>query len=47
MKTEHQLALQNIATALQSSKPALEALTDTCRILQRLPGYTGVYLYAL
>jgi L-methionine (R)-S-oxide reductase len=47
MKLEHQSTLQDIDGALHSSMPVVEQLTAVCRILQRLPGYTGVYLYAL
>lgn len=33
--------------AIESPKPPAEQLTAVCRILQRLPHYTGVYRYAL
>jgi len=47
MKPEHRLALRDIEIALRTEVPATDRLAATCRILQRLPGYTGVYLYAL
>lgn len=47
MKPEHQLALRDIEATLQLPEPVVERLNAVCRILQRLPHYTGVYLYAL
>ena len=47
MNLEHQLASDDIRSALRALKPPLQSLADVCRILQRLPGYTGVYIYAL
>jgi L-methionine (R)-S-oxide reductase len=44
---EHQLASNDIKSALRALKPPSQALADVCRILQKLPGYTGVYIYAL
>ncbi|HEX4508534.1 MAG TPA: GAF domain-containing protein [Burkholderiaceae bacterium] len=40
-------ALLAIDAALQAGSPGPDRLTEVCRILQRLPHYTGVYLYAL
>jgi GAF domain-containing protein len=47
MTSRFQPALQEIDAALRSPAPVVDRLTAVCRILQRLPGYTGVYLYAL
>ena len=47
MKTDYRLALEAIDAALPRAASPVEGLTAACRILQRLPGYTGVYLYAL
>jgi GAF domain-containing protein len=38
-------ALDELGAALRDGRP--QALADVCRILQKLPGYTGVYIYAL
>jgi GAF domain-containing protein len=46
MTHEHQRALQNIEAVLRAPTP-VDPLTEVCRILQQLPGYTGVYIYAL
>jgi GAF domain-containing protein len=47
MKPEHRHALQNIEAVLQPATQPLDQLTAVCRVLQQLPGYTGVYIYAL
>ena len=47
MKRQLDLARNTIADALLAARAPQEALAATCRILQGLPGYTGVYLYAL
>jgi L-methionine (R)-S-oxide reductase len=40
-------ALEAVRAAIAPPRPREEALRDAARALQRLPGYTGVYLYAL
>ncbi|VTU23686.1 GAF domain-containing protein [Variovorax sp. PBL-E5] len=47
MKPDHERALQAVEAALQTADAPAQKLTAACRILQQLPGYTGVYLYAL
>ncbi|MGH8337219.1 MAG: GAF domain-containing protein [Gammaproteobacteria bacterium] len=47
MKHEHQLALSEIEAIVQQAQPSAARLGAVCRVLQSLPGYTGVYLYAL
>jgi GAF domain-containing protein len=47
MKPEHERALQQIAHALQAAGAPADKLTEVCRILQSLQGYTGVYIYVL
>jgi GAF domain-containing protein len=47
MKAEHQLSLQAIEAALRDGRTGVEMLARACRIMQQLPGYTGVYIYAL
>ncbi len=47
MTSTFKLALEDIDAALRPTGPAVDRLTAVCRILQQLPGYTGVYLYAL
>ncbi|MEP7302453.1 MAG: GAF domain-containing protein [Caldimonas sp.] len=47
MKKELRLSLKAIDAALRDGRTGTEMLTRACRILQQLPGYTGVYLYAL
>ena len=47
MKNEHAAVLAKIDAALAADGPADERLAHVCRLLQALPGYTGVYLYAL
>jgi L-methionine (R)-S-oxide reductase len=44
---EKELARSAIANALAAALTSDEAFDATCRILQTLPGYTGVYLYEL
>jgi GAF domain-containing protein len=47
VKPEHAVALQHTAEALLGPQPPMEKLAAVCRLLQALPHYTGVYLYAL
>ena len=47
VKAEHRLAIDRIDSALRATNPLAYSLAEVCRILQRLPGYTGVYVYAL
>jgi L-methionine (R)-S-oxide reductase len=47
MRNEHRLCLQAIEAALRDAGSGIEMLTRVCRILQQLPRYTGVYIYAL
>ena len=47
MKPEYELALKEVSVAVQRTAPTVSRLEEACRILQRLPRYTGVYLYAL
>ncbi len=47
MRSEHTRALRAIEDALRAETPRQQRLEETCRILQALPHYTGVYLYAL
>ena len=47
MKKDFQLSLKAIDAALRDGRTGVEMLTRACRILQQLPGYTGVYIYAL
>lgn len=48
MKPDHELALREIdADVRQRVCSAQEQLESICRVIQKLPGYTGVYLYAL
>jgi len=47
MKEELRLALQAMDAALRDGRTETEMLSRACRILQQLPGYTGVYIYAL
>ena len=47
MKNEYRLSLEAIEMALGDGRSGREMLTRACRILQRLPRYTGVYIYAL
>jgi GAF domain-containing protein len=47
MKPEHERALQQIAHMLQATGASADKLTEVCRILQSLQGYTGVYIYVL
>ncbi|MEO6973228.1 MAG: GAF domain-containing protein [Rhodoferax sp.] len=47
MERQYQSALSEIETIMQQARPAAARLSGVCRVLQSLPGYTGVYLYAL
>jgi L-methionine (R)-S-oxide reductase len=47
VKPGHQHAIDHIDSALRAVSPLAYSLAEVCRILQRLPGYTGVYIYAL
>jgi len=47
MTSELQIALAKIELLVQQSGPVTERLHAVCRVLQALPDYTGVYLYAL
>jgi L-methionine (R)-S-oxide reductase len=47
MKPEHVLVLQEIESVVRAIQAPAEQLTEVCRLLQRLPHYTGVYIYAL
>ena len=47
MNAEQELARIAITDAVRDAEPSSDALAATCRILQGLPGYTGVYLYVL
>ncbi len=47
MRPEHTRALRAIEDALRAETPRQQRLEEACRILQALPHYTGVYLYAL
>ncbi len=47
MKPEHAVALQHTVEALLGAESAGERLAAVCRVLQALPHYTGVYIYAL
>ena len=47
MKKELRLSLKAIDAALRDGRTGTEMLTRACRFLQQLPGYTGVYIYAL
>lgn len=47
MERQYQSALSEIDTIMQQARPGAARLGDVCRVLQSLPGYTGVYLYAL
>lgn len=47
MKTEHRLSLQAIEAAFRDGRSGVETLARACWIMQQLPGYTGVYIYAL
>jgi L-methionine (R)-S-oxide reductase len=47
VKSEHRLAIDGVEIALRATHPLADSLAEVCRILQRLPGYTGVYVYAL
>lgn len=47
MKPEHARALDDIARALREATSPPAAFAEACRILQKLPRYTGVYLYVL
>ena len=47
MKNELAAILSKIDDALAAEGSATDRLTHVCRLLQALPGYTGVYLYAL
>ena len=47
MRPEHARALNDIDRALREKASASAALTEVCRTLQKLPSYTGVYIYVL
>lgn len=47
MNSELQIALAKVELLVQRSDPTHERLSAVCRVLQSLPNYTGVYLYAL
>jgi L-methionine (R)-S-oxide reductase len=47
VKPGHQFAIDLVDSALRAVSPIACSLAEVCRILQRLPGYTGVYIYAL
>jgi GAF domain-containing protein len=46
MEPAHQRALAEVRAAV-AGKPLAGALAAACAVLQRLPRYTGVYLYVL
>jgi L-methionine (R)-S-oxide reductase len=47
MNFQFQRALQDIDGILKAPRSVPKQLTDICQVLQQLPGYTGVYIYAL
>ena len=47
MERQYQSALGEIETIMQQAQSGVARLSGVCRVLQSLPGYTGVYLYAL
>ena len=47
MERQYQSALSEIETIMQQAQSGVARLSGVCRVLQSLPGYTGVYLYAL
>ena len=47
MNPGHEVALAQVVQELHAARSAGEKLAAACRVLQALPHYTGVYLYAL
>ena len=47
MKPEHAAALERVQEELCAKRSPEERLRAVCRVLQAIPHYTGVYLYAL
>jgi GAF domain-containing protein len=47
MERLYQSALSEIDAIMQQAQPGAARLGAVCRVLQSLPRYTGVYLYAL